>query len=99
MSTEQLISIELYCQHEELDIAFVQALKERGLIGLVMQEERIYIEPEQVSRLEQLARLHYELEINLEGLEAISHMLDRMDRMQREMRELQERLRVYEQDR
>lgn len=99
MSTEQLISIELYCQHEELDIGFVQALKERGLIGLVMQEERIYIEPEQVSRLEQLARLHYELEINLEGLEAISHMLERMDRMQRDMRELQERLRVYEQDR
>lgn len=99
MSTEQLISIELYCQHEELDIRFVQALKERGLIGLVMQEERIYIEPEQVSRLEQLARLHYELEINLEGLEAISHLLDRMDRMQRDLRALQERLRVYEQDR
>ena len=97
MSTEQLISIELYCQHEELDIAFVQALGERGLIGFVMQEERPYIEPGQVARLEQLVRLHVDLDINLEGIEAISHLLDRVDRMQQEMRTLRERLKVYEQ--
>ncbi len=98
MSTEQLIAIELYCRHEELDITFVQALTDRGLIQVVVQQERSYIEPAQVLRLEQLTRMHYDLDINLEGLEAVSHLLERVEHMQLEMRLLQQRLRVYEHD-
>ncbi len=60
-----------------------------------MQEHHL-LEPEQLSRIEQLARLHYDLEINLEGLEAISHLLDRMVTSDREARSLRERLRLYE---
>lgn len=96
MSNEQLISIELYCRHEELDLTFVEALTERGLIQVVVQEERRFLPAEQVARLEQLARMHFELDINLEGLEAISHLLQRVDRMQQELRSLQQRLRLYE---
>jgi chaperone modulatory protein CbpM len=50
------------------------------------------------ARIEHLARLHYDLDINLEGLEAISHLLDRMDASQQEARVLRERLRVYEEE-
>ncbi len=96
MSTEPLILIEQYCLHEELDITFVKALTERGLIELVVHEQRNYIAMEHLPRLEQLARMHYELEINLEGLEAISHLLERVDRMQQDLRALEERLRLYE---
>lgn len=96
MSTEPLILLEQYCRHEEIEIAFVQALTERGLIQVVVQEQHSYIPAEHLPRLEQLARLHYELEINLEGLEAISHLLERMEQLQAEMRGLRERLRVYE---
>ncbi len=98
MSTEQLIPIELYCQHEELEITFVQALTERGLIQVVVVEERTFIAPEHVARLEQLARMHFDLEINIEGIEAISHLLERVDRMQHDMRALQDRLRLYERE-
>lgn len=96
MSTEDLIPMESYCQHEELDITFVRALTDRGLIEVVVLEERTYIAPADVVRLERLARMHYELDINLEGLEAISHLLERVERMQREMRGMEERLRLYE---
>lgn len=98
MSTGPLIPMDLYCRHEELDITFVQALTERGLIHVVVREERSYIASDQLARLEQLARMHFDLDINLEGIEAISHMLERVDRMQQEMRALQERLRVYERE-
>ena len=49
MSTEDLIPMELYCQHEELDITFVRALTDRGLIELVIREERSYLAPERNS--------------------------------------------------
>jgi hypothetical protein len=41
-------------------------------------------------------RLHYDLDINLEGIEAITCLLDRVRSMQEEIRELRNRLGVYE---
>jgi chaperone modulatory protein CbpM len=96
MTTEQLVSIEIFCQHEGVEITFVRALHERGLITVVAESEQQFIAPEHLPRLEQLARMHYELEINLEGIEAISHMLERVERLQVEMRALRDRLRLYE---
>ena len=96
MSTDQLIAIDIYCAQEELDISFVQALGERGLIRITIQEERSYIDPAHLAQLERLARMHYDLEINLEGLEAISHLLERVEHLQDDLRTLRERLRLYE---
>ena len=96
MSTEHLIAVEVFATHQGLETTFVHALHERGLIQITVVQEQHFLEPEQLARVEQLSRLHYDLEINLEGLEAISHLLDRMDEAQREARGLRERLRVYE---
>lgn len=96
MSTEQLIAVEVFATHQGVEATFVHALHERGLIRITTVHERHFLRPEELARIEQLARLHYDLEINLEGLEAISHLLDRMDAAQREAHELRERLGVYE---
>ncbi len=96
MSTEHLIAVEVFATHQGVETTFVHALHERGLVHITVVQEEYFLEPEQLVRIEQLARLHYDLDINLEGLEAISHLLDRMDAAQQEARVLRERLRVYE---
>ncbi len=96
MSTEHLIAVDVFATHQGLETTFVHALHDRGLIQITVVQEQYFLEPEQLSRIEQLARMHYDLDINLEGLEAICHMLDRMDAAQQEARVLRERLRVYE---
>ncbi|MBP6575400.1 MAG: MerR family transcriptional regulator [Flavobacteriales bacterium] len=98
MSTEQLIAVEVFATHQGVEATFVHALHERGLVHITVVQEQHFLEPEQLARIEQLARLHYDLDINLEGLEAISHLLDRMDTVQQDLRMLRERLRLYEQD-
>ena len=98
MSTEHLIAVEVFATHQGLETTFVHALHDRGLIRITVVQEQHFLEPEQLSRVEQLARLHYDLDINLEGLEAISHLLDRMDAAQQEARVLRERLGLYEGD-
>jgi hypothetical protein len=62
----------------------------------VIIEENEYIEQEQIRELERMMRLHYDLDINLEGIEAINHLLDRVSRLQKEVRQLQNRLKLYE---
>jgi len=48
--------------------------------------------------LEKLVRLFYELDINLEGIETITYLLNRMNQMQQEILQLNNRLRIYEND-
>lgn len=98
MSTTELIAVEVFATHEGVEATFVHALHERGLIRITVVQDRHFLEPDELARVEQLARMHYELDINLEGLEAISHLLDRMDAAQQDLRTLRERLQLYEGD-
>jgi hypothetical protein len=45
-----------------------------------------------------MIRLHHELDINLAGIEAITHLLQRVENMHEEMRLLRNRLQRYEHD-
>ena len=96
MNTEEPIAIELFCTHLGVDHSFVVAMQERGLVEITVIEQRRYIDPEQLPRLEKLARMHYDLEINYEGLEALSHMLERMEALQQQLNMLRDRLGRYE---
>lgn len=97
MDKQELIAIDLFCTHQGVESTFVHALRERGLITITVSNERQYIAAEELPRLEKLARMHYDLEINLEGLEAISHLLKRMVELQDRMRRLDERARLFDQ--
>jgi hypothetical protein len=96
MNTAQRITVEVFATHQGVDVTFVHALHERGLIRIRVLQEQHFLEPGELARIEQLARLHYDLDINLEGIEAVCHLLDRMDTAQREAQMLRERLRLYE---
>ena len=82
--------------HLGIDTAFVLTLEEYGLIETVVVEQTVFIEVVQLCRLEKFARLFTDLEINIEGIEAISHLLERVEAMQTELSILQTRLRLYE---
>ena len=96
MYKEELISAEEFCIHHKIEVAFIRSLQEYGLIEIVTIEEVSYIQDQQLEELEKLTRLHYELGINMEGLEAIVHLLSRIDNMQSEIVALKNRLSRYE---
>jgi chaperone modulatory protein CbpM len=43
-----------------------------------------------------MIHLHHDLEINIAGIEAITHLLERVEQMQENVRGLRNRLRLYE---
>jgi hypothetical protein len=95
---ENLISITEFCIHQNIEISFVSSLHEYGLIQIETVEQSPYISVNDLNRLEKMVRLHYDLDINLEGIETITNLLDRMDDMHREIVALKNRLRLYEDD-
>ena len=94
MEQEQLIPAEIICTHHKINTAFIFSLESAGLIEISRQDDAVYIHPSQLSDLEKFICFHYELEINMEGIEAIASLLQRMHSMQEEMAQLKRRLRA-----
>jgi cell division FtsZ-interacting protein ZapD len=85
MNTDNLIRIEYFCEQYNVEFSFIEALKESGLINLVVIEESSYLSTEDLKGLEKLIRLHYELGINLEGIDVVSNLLNQLEDLQQEL--------------
>ncbi len=96
MSESNLIPAKDFCLHHRIEISFIHSLREYGIIEVTESEEDYFLDAEQLNELEKLVRLHYDLHINLEGIDAIQHLLLRMEEMQKEVSELRNKLRLYE---
>jgi hypothetical protein len=96
MPMEDLIAIDKFCEKQQIDSTFVRTLGEFGLIEVIATQEILYISSSQLPHLEKIIRLHYDLDINIEGIETILHMLQRIDNLQEEVNILKNRLQMYE---
>ncbi len=93
MQTEYLISIKEFCTSHNIEISFIDSLQQNGLIQITTIEETGFVDADQMQKLEKFIRLHYDLDINLEGIETITHLLQRINAMQDEITALRNRLR------
>lgn len=93
---DQYISIIEFCKCHQLEYSFIDSLTEHGLIQVVVIDNDKYIEQERVRDLERMMRLHYDLEINMQGIDAINNLLERLSRLQDEVRVLENRLKRFE---
>jgi hypothetical protein len=96
MEEEQLISASEFCFYHQVDLDFIYNLNDSGLLICTLIEEKIFIPVSQISRLEKLVHLHYQLEINLQGIETVEHLLKQLNAMQQEVIKLNNRLSFYE---
>lgn len=96
MATRDLILIEQFCMHHDIEFSFITALHEFGLIEIVELNDAKYLANEQLKDVEKMMRLHYELDINMEGIDAISNLLKQIDDLQRELIATQNKLRLFE---
>jgi uncharacterized small protein (DUF1192 family) len=96
MQKEDLIAASEFCSSHNLEVSFLYNLQQYGLVEITTVEERIYLPAGQLLQAEKMARLSAELGINMEGIDAISHLLQRVEGMQDEIRRLKNKLSSYE---
>lgn len=96
MKRENLIALEEICVHHNIEASFIHALHETGLIEVIIIRETFFIESDQLPQLEKYIDFHYSLDINLEGIETISRLLQRINTLQEEAILLKNRLQFYE---
>lgn len=96
MEERTTIPAQEFCNHHQIQISFIRSLHEYGLIQVQKSNENDYLPADQLPELEKMVRLHFDLHINIEGIEAIHHLLHRVEDLQRELHVLRSRLRLYE---
>ena len=89
-----LVIVSEYCQKCHIDPSFIILLEEGGLIDINITDGERYLFSSQLRDLEQYTRMYYDLSINIEGIDAIHHLLERMESMQQEMYSLHNKLRL-----
>ncbi len=96
MVRKNLISTDEFCVHHNIEFSFIRNLCEFGLLETVKVENTEFITEDQLEKLERMLRLHNDLDINMEGIDTIDHLLAKMQNLQNEVTLLKNRLRLYE---
>jgi chaperone modulatory protein CbpM len=96
MPAEEIIPLELFCSFYQVEQTFLETLESHGLISITYKENQRFILREEMVELEKYSRMYYELQINVPGIEALNHLLDRIKMLQQESESLKSRLRIYE---
>ena len=96
MVNEEMITASEFCISHNIETSFLDELCDAGLLEVIREENTIFISHDQLPGLEKLVRWHYEMDINLEGIEVIHHLLQQMKEMQQEIRELKNKINIYE---
>jgi len=92
-----LIPVEDICAYHHVEINFIHSLEDFGLIHTKVEKQSLFLPVDELSKLEQYLRLAHDLEINLEGIHAVSHLLNQLQNMQLEITALQNELNYYKQ--
>jgi len=82
ISREELVKI------YNIEITFFNSLEESGLLKTQSENEVKYLLYDELPAFERFANWHYDLEVNLPGLEIIHQLLERIEKLQAENRRL-----------
>ena len=93
---KNLIAVNEFCISHNIELSFISSLHQSGLIGITTIEETEYIDAAKLLQLEKFVCFHYDLDINLEGIETITHLLQHILTLQHENMKLRNRLSLFE---
>ena len=96
MEPADMIVLDAFCASHQVEISLIRNLEEQGLVETIIVNETVCVPGHELAKLEQIVRLHQELNINPEGIDAITNLLKRIERLQNEIIELRNKLSFYE---
>lgn len=92
MEREKFISVKTFCERHDIQESFVHSMYEFELVRVDYVQEEALLPTDELPLLEKMVRLHHELDINPEGLQAIHHLLGQVEDLQQEVASLRRKL-------
>jgi len=94
--TKQLISIHKICESYQVPESFFEELQAFDLLPVYTETQEPMIEENELPKIEKIMRLHFDLNINMEGIDVIINLLNQIEALHEEIDYLKQRLHLYE---
>jgi chaperone modulatory protein CbpM len=91
-----LLKITEFCSFYNIQPNFIISLEDSGVIELTVVDNDKFIHEDQFNELERYVHLHYDLNINVEGIDALKHLLNKVNALQDEVNQLQNQLHFHQ---
>ena len=98
MESKNMVQVEEFCTHCNIEFSFIHSLEEFELIQAIEIQGKKYLTGDQLGKVEKMAALHRELNINLEGIDVVNHLLEQIEDLQQELKAVKNQLRQFEED-
>jgi hypothetical protein len=95
MATQKLIAIKEFCVHHQIPADLILQMEQFEMVELVWIKRTGYIPAKSLSGLEQILRIYQDLQINLEGIQAVLHLLDKLEEKEAALQKLRDQLMFY----
>ena len=92
MKQEDLVPAKDFCINHNIEYSFITSLQNSGLISVTSIKKSSFIHADEMHKLEKFVRLHYDLDINIEGIETINYLLEKIEEMQKEIVQLKNKI-------
>ncbi len=92
MRVKEYIKVTAFCTSHDVDRSLLYSLWEYEIIQIELVNQEPHLIKDELPLLEKMLRLHKELEINPEGLQAIHHLLEKVNGLQNEIGTLRKKL-------
>lgn len=96
MKTQKTFLLNDFCIHYDIPESFINALYNYDLIEIIEKENTQFIMETEIRDIEKMIRLHYDLQINIEGVHAINNLLNKVDALKQEIALLQKKLNFHQ---
>ncbi|WP_313384516.1 chaperone modulator CbpM [Chishuiella sp.] len=80
------ISVVKYCEYHKIEPKFLIDLYQNDLVILHERNQEYFIDEEDLTKVERYIEFHYNLGINIEGIEVIHHLLDQIETLQKQLK-------------
>ncbi|REE08690.1 chaperone modulator CbpM [Winogradskyella pacifica] len=96
MQNTHLIPIPSLCTHYQIEMSFFTGLNAYGLIEFISVEKTYCIHQDKIADVEKMIRLHQDLQLNYEGIDAVFNLLEKIDYLKSELITAQNKLKRFE---
>lgn len=96
MESENHIATKIFCKYHQVEESFVQFMHEYEFIHIQFEQGESFLHKDELPILEKMVRLHQELQINPEGIQAVYQLLQHVEDLQQEVNRLRRKLNTYE---
>jgi hypothetical protein len=90
------VTIDIICQHYEIEPGFVKRLNDLGMIEFVSDGNMLCLEASQIRQIDKIVRLHDELDINPEGIDVVFNLLQKIKHLEQALLSAENKLSVLE---